>query len=118
MRSALRSATGLMSRAEVSAALANAVRLDWIERRAAQAALAEFHEEWPRLFRLPIRETTVGRADDLAWTHGLRGYDAVHLACAMLWQESVGHPVTLATFDESLCQAAAQAGLRAWPEQL
>ena len=118
MKAAVRNATAVVSRAEVSAALAKAVRLNWIEHDVGQAARANFQDEWLGLFRLPIREITVSRAEDLAWKHGLRGYDAVHLACATLWHESLGEPITLATFDEPLWRAAARAGLQAWPEQL
>jgi len=60
----------------------------------------------------------VARADSLAWEYGLRGYDAVHLASALLWQEALGEPVTLATFDKPLWEAAQQAGMGVWPEDL
>jgi predicted nucleic acid-binding protein len=106
----------IISRAEVSAALSKAVRLNWIDRAAALKSLAVFQSQWPSLFRLHIRETTVARADALAWAHRLRGYDAVHLACALLWQDAVGEAVTLATFDEALHDAAAGTGLAVWPE--
>ena len=108
--------TAIISLAEVSAALSKAARLRWIEQAEALKALAVFQSQWASLFRLHIRETTVARADALAWTHHLRGYDAVHLACALLWQEAVGEAVTLATFDEPLQAAAAGAGLAVWPE--
>jgi len=108
--------TAIISRAEVSAALSTAVRLNWIDQAAALKSLSVFQSQWPSLFRLHIRETTMARADALAWTHGLRGYDAVHLACALLWQDAVGEAVTLATFDEPLHTAAAGAGLAVWPE--
>ena len=58
------------------------------------------------------------RAASLAWEYGLRGYDAVHLATALLWQETIGEPVTLATFDRQLWQAGDQAGLTTWPPEL
>jgi hypothetical protein len=44
----------------------------------------------------------IARADILAWEHQLRGYDAVHLAAAVLWQEAIGAPVTMATFARQL----------------
>jgi prevent-host-death family protein len=50
--------------------------------------------------------------------YGLRGYDSVHLAAALLWQERVGYPVVLATFDAELWQAAHRAGLEVWPEEI
>jgi predicted nucleic acid-binding protein len=108
--------TAIISRAEVSAALAKAVRMNWMDQAEALKALAVFQSHWTSLFRLHIRETTVERADALAWAHSLRGYDAVHLACAMLWQDAVGGAMTMATFDQPLLEAAAKAGLAVWPE--
>ena len=58
------------------------------------------------------------KADALAWEHDLRGYDAVHLASALFWQESLGEPVTIATFDAQLWQAGQPIGLSVWPEDL
>jgi len=52
------------------------------------------------------------------WEHGLRGYDAVQLASALSWQESVGEQIVLATFDQQLWEAAKRTGLKAWPDQL
>jgi hypothetical protein len=110
--------TAMISRAEVSAALAKAVRMNWVAHADAMKGLTEFQSQWKTIFRLHIREITVERADALAWTYSLRGYDAIHLACAMLWQESISSLVTLATFDEPLWVAAQSAGLAAWPESL
>jgi hypothetical protein len=39
--------------------------------------------------------TSTPRAETLAWDYGLRGYDAVQLASAVLFQESLGAPVRL-----------------------
>ena len=47
-----------------------------------------------------------------------RGYDAVHLASALIWQECVGTEILLATFDLQLWEAAPKAGVKAWPDQL
>jgi hypothetical protein len=46
------------------------------------------------------------RGDALAVEHNLRGYDATHLACALIWQETLGTPVTLASFDSQLIETA------------
>jgi hypothetical protein len=37
----------------------------------------------------------ITRADFLACQHGLRGYHAIHLAAALIWQEALMLPVTL-----------------------
>lgn len=62
-------------------------------------------------------ESLVSRAEALAWEYGLRGYDAVHLAAALAWQERITMPIVLATFDRELWEAACQAGLEVWPEE-
>ncbi len=112
------SGTAMISRAEVSAALARAVRMSWLARGEGLKALKAFQSHWVYLFRLHIRETTVERAEALAWEYSLRGYDALHLACALSWQEAIGGPVTLATFDRQLWEAGQHAGLNVWPERL
>jgi uncharacterized protein len=65
-----------------------------------------------------VTEALVTRAEALAWEHALRGYDAVQLASAVSWQESLGTDVVLATFDTHLWKAAQRAGLHAWPTDL
>jgi predicted nucleic acid-binding protein len=110
--------TSLLTRVEVGAALAKAVRAGILLQEQGRAALQVFRVQWADLARLDITETTVARADALAWQHSLRGYDAVHLAAALIWQETIVEPVTLATFDRQLWQSGKIAGLEAWPEDL
>lgn len=110
--------TGIVARAEVSAAIARAVRLKYVSRKGARMALELFRGEWPDLVRLPVAEITVARADELAWEYGLHGYDALHLAMALIWQETVGEALTLATFDRELWQVGKRAGLKVEPRIL
>ena len=111
-------ATSLVSRAEVAAALARAVRLGALDGEGGRRAQLRLSREWPDLVRVPLTEALVSRAEALAWDHGLRGYDAVQLAAALTWQDAIGADVVLATFDRQLWNAAPGAGLRAWPERL
>lgn len=103
--------TGLITRVEVAAAIARAGRVKLISPEAALAALGQFRSEWESFQRLPITENTVRRGDALAVEHHLRGFDATHLACALIWQETLGFPVTLASFDSQLIQATRQIGM-------
>jgi uncharacterized protein len=98
--------TGLITRVEVAAAIARAGRMKLITPDETIAALRQFRSEWESFHRLPITENTVVRGDALAVEHNLRGYDATHLACALIWQETLGIPVTLASFDNQLNEAA------------
>jgi predicted nucleic acid-binding protein len=111
-------ATSLITRAEVAAALAKAVRLGIIEPDSGRKAQRAFASQWPDIAKVPVSEALVSRAEALAWDFALRGYDAVQLASALTWQEAVGAEITLATFDRQLWDAGKKAGVRIWPETL
>jgi len=107
--------TAVVSRAEVAAALAKAVRVGLVTREAALAALKAFNADWEHLVRLQFSEPLAARAGTLAWEHGLRGYDAVHLATALFWREILGEAITVATYDRELWRSARASGLVPWP---
>ena len=111
-------ATSLVSRAEVAAALAKAVRLGIVEPDNGRRAQRAFASQWPDIAKVPMTEALMSRAEALAWDFALRGYDAVQLASALTWQEAVGAEITLATFDRQLWDAGKKAGIRIWPETL
>ena len=110
-------ATSMISRAEVAAALAKAVRAKLLTEDGAREAQRAFAAQWPDIARLPVTDALVSRAETLARDCGLRGYDAVQLASAVLFQESLGTAVRLATFDKQLWDAARSVGLEPWPEK-
>ena len=112
-------ATSLVTRTEVAAALAKAVRDDRVDEDEAQRARRKFLREWPDFGRVPVSDALVERADTLAWEHGLRAYDSVQLAAALACEDMVGAlgvDVVLATFDRQLRKAAARSGLSTWPQ--
>ena len=110
--------TAILSRAEVEAALAKAVRVQALSEKEGLASLQVFRSEWLDLVRVQATEMVVAHAGTLAWDHGLRGYDAVHLAAASAWQQALGERVTLATFDKDLWTAAETIGLGVLPADL
>ncbi|MFQ6016183.1 MAG: type II toxin-antitoxin system VapC family toxin [Anaerolineae bacterium] len=110
--------TAVISRAEVATALSKAVRMDALTREDALASLQVFRNEWPDLVRVQVTEIVIARADTFAWEHSLRGYDAVHLAAASLWQDAMSERVTLSTFDRRLWAAAERVGLAPYPADL
>jgi predicted nucleic acid-binding protein len=111
-------ATSIVSRAEVAAALGKAVRIGLVTENVARTAQRSFASDWPDLARVPVTEALVERAEALAWEHGLRGYDAVQLASALTWRESVGQEIVVATFARQLWEAAIRTGLKPWPAKL
>lgn len=108
----------IMARVEMAAALAKAARMQWVTVTGAQSAWQDFDKHWPSFARLAVTNPLVERASQITWEHHLRGYDAIHLATALIWQESMQMPVSLATYDRELWVAANATGLSAWPENL
>lgn len=110
--------TAIVSRTEVTAALGRAARMEIVTREGASKARKLFAADWDFLLRLPVTEPLTLRAAGLAWDLGMRGYDAIHLAAALSWRETLGEEITLATFDRELWRGARETGLLAWPETL
>ncbi|MFA5874941.1 MAG: type II toxin-antitoxin system VapC family toxin [Anaerolineales bacterium] len=117
LRSADDKATVLITRAEMSAALNRLLRMKFLSQNDHASALAEFRADWMYYHRLPITEPLVARADALACEHNLRGYDAIHLAAALTWQDLLGLPVTVVTYDKELTEAARALGMEVLPEK-
>lgn len=64
--------TSLVTRTEVSAAIAKAVRRRVLDDDGGRRAHRRFLDEWPDFWRMPVTDALVARADTLAWDHGLR----------------------------------------------
>lgn len=73
------------------------------------ALVRNFMDEWQLYAALDFDELEAGR---LVTTHGLRGFDAVHLAAAKILQNSGNHiSLAFSSFDSLLNKAAAAEGL-------
>jgi uncharacterized protein len=92
---------------EARAALAAATRADRIDESAHAGAVATLEDLYAQLRIVAIDEPLAHQAGDLAAQHALRGYDAVHLACALHLQ---GDDIVLATWDAALNSAARATG--------
>lgn len=108
-------ATGLLTRAEAAAGINRLARMNFLDTTQAFTALSNFRKEWDNYHRIPITEQLVARADILTSQYSLRGYYAVHLACALTWQDLLNAPITIATFDKELQEAAEKSGVQVLP---
>ena len=108
-------ATGLITRAETAAGINRLTRMNLVKQEECEEALSNFRNEWGDYHRILITEQIVIRADFLTGQYSLRGYDAVHLACALTWSELLGAPITMATFDKELHEAAKKSGIEVFP---
>ncbi len=90
---------------EARAALAAARRQRRITAAAFRSAVAGLELLWSQMSVVEVDDDLMRLAGDLATTHSLRGFDAVHLAAAHL----VGADV-FSSADRRLCEAASTAG--------
>ncbi len=107
----------MITRAEISAAISRLCRMNFVVQVTRDRTLEKFRLEWESFVRLPVTETTVNRADRLACQYDLQGYDAIHLASACFWRETLVRDVFLATFERKLWRLARAEGLRVLPDQ-
>ncbi len=107
--------TGVITKVEAASAVARLVFSGAITQEEGEKVWDEFSEDWEILTHLHVTAQGIERAASLARRHALRGYGAVHLASAMVWQERLNLPVTLATFDRELWLAGRRSGLEMWP---
>jgi uncharacterized protein len=92
---------------EARAALAAAARAGRIDESTHASAVATLEDLYAQLRIIAIDEPLARQAGDLAAQHALRGYDAVHLACALHLE---GDDILLATWDNALNSAARATG--------
>jgi uncharacterized protein len=92
---------------EARAALGAAARGGRIGESTDISAVATLEDLYAQLRTVAIDEPLARHAGDLAAHHGLRGYDAVHLACAL---QLHGEDILLATWDNALNAAARATG--------
>ena len=109
--------SSLLTRVEMASALAKAARMNWVDAAFAENAWLDFLSHWQSIVRLSVTPGVAERASRLAREHGIRGYNAAHLAAALVWQETLEAPVTLASYDDELWHAAKKTGMAVWPER-
>ena len=93
---------------EARAALAKAERMGRLSATQHVAAVVELETIITQIDHVEVTETLAHRAGELAQAHGLRGYDAVHLAATAAVADS---DVVLVTGDSDLANAANSIGI-------
>jgi len=93
---------------EARAALARAERMRRVTRGQLTAAIAELELIIGQVDHIEINAPLARLAGGLAHTHGLRGYDAVHLAAAAT---AADNELVVVTGDSDLSRAASALGI-------
>jgi predicted nucleic acid-binding protein len=92
---------------EARAALAAAERQGRIDRRGLRRAVSDLEQATAAMRLIGVDHALAYQAGSLAERHALRGYDAVHLASALLIDEP---ELLIATWDRELAAAARDSG--------
>lgn len=109
MRMAHTAATSRVAYPEMLAALARRRREGDLNDESFRRAKATFGNQWSDFAVMELNETMAG---ELAITHALRGFDAIHLAAAVeLLRHVTSVPVVFTAFDARLARAARAEGL-------
>ena len=105
-------ATCRVAYVEVRAALARAAREKRIPGRDLREVTGALDQDWGSYVIVEVTESLVREAGELAEQHGLRGYDALHLASALTLVEEGASEVAFACYDTLLDGAARKEGLQ------
>jgi len=104
-------ATSLLTLVETRAALARRRHRGDVSPAHHRHALDDLTSDWDRLVHIEVNERLVNRAAGLAEAHRLRGYDAIHLASALVFAERLVENTLFGSWDDALDGAAVREGL-------
>lgn len=74
-----------------------------------------FRRDWVSFIRIQVTDELNHYIDKALRSHPHRGFDAIHLASAMILQESFPKDLLFICFDQKLTQAAKEQGIQTFP---
>lgn len=76
-----------------------------------------FHRDWESFIRVEVNDNLNGYIDRVVEKYPLRGFDAIHLASAIVIYERLPEDFVFACFDNRLARAAQSEGLETFPPE-
>ena len=107
--------TSSVAYAETTASFYRKKREAALKEEVVQKVLDTFRRDWKSFFRVEISDELNKIIDRLVGIYPLRGFDAIHLASAILINKNLSEDFLFACFDERLAQAAREEGLEIFP---
>jgi len=99
-------ASATIAYAELYSGLARRHREGALSRVDYGRACRQFERDWLAVVKVELNASVLGSARTLIERHGLRGFDAIHLASALGLQAAADEPITFVAADQRLLQAA------------
>ena len=104
-------ATSRVACVEVRAGFARKLREGGLLQEEYSQVVENFKEDWEKYFVVEVSEDVARLGGRLVEKHPLRGFDAIHLASALLLKERANLEVSFSCFDKRLKNAARAEGL-------
>jgi len=104
-------ATSLIAYAEARSAFSRRFREKAFTRSEYKKIVSSLEADWEHLMALNVTKELVFSAGNLAEKHGLRGFDAIHLASAIVLQQEISGSVLFSCSDRRLQIASQKEGL-------
>lgn len=101
-------ATAKIAYAEIHSGLARKKREKILAPAQYDRICRQFELDWLAYVRLELTDEVLSIARELIRRYPLRGFDAIHLASALILQTNLGEPITFAGADGRQLHAAAQ----------
>ena len=80
--------------------------------------IKSFNADWDSFIKVNVNDDLNSIIARLTRDHPLRGFDAIHLASAMIMSENIHDNYLFACFDKKLLGAAKKEGLKIFPDSL
>jgi len=103
--------TSRIAYVEARAGIARKFRTRELSRGEYKLMVESLEEDWPEYFVVEVSEAIVKLGGELVEKYPLRGFDAVHLASALMLKERLRSAIAFGCFDKSLNAAAKEEGL-------
>lgn len=102
--------TSKVAYAEALAAFGRKRREGELEEKGYKVIKANFLKEWGELSRVEVSDDVLKISGELIEKHPLRGFDALHLASAVLVLRELKNEITFVCSDQGLLRAAKKEG--------
>lgn len=114
-KSATQIVTSFVAYAETMASLYRKKRESDLTDTVILKTIDSFHHEWKSFIRVEVNDALNGYIDRIVKKYPLRGFDAIHLASAIVIHERLSEDFLFACFDDRLTSAAQLEGLEIFP---
>ena len=116
-KSATQIVTSFVAYAETMASMYRKKRNSGLAEPVIRKTADAFHQDWQSFIRVEVNDTLNEYIDRVVEKYPLRGFDAIHLASAIVIHERLPEDFVFACFDDRLAGAAQLEGLETFPPE-